>query len=128
VQPRPQDWSSFEIVERHGALARKLWIAEATRRLDLTAKEGKENHESYIPEQAVAAIAPLYSSELIPVLERIVKESKSTVAFHCKDKIVKFYNVRSKAAEILAEKTGRQYSFIDFDGRRRPGGWNPSQE
>jgi hypothetical protein len=119
---------SFNTVERHGALARKLWIAEATRRLDLSAKEEKESFESNIPEQAVTAIVPLYSSELIPVLERISKESKSTVAFHGKDKIVKFYYVRSKAAEILTEKTGRQYSFIDVDGQRHPGGWNPSQE
>ena len=128
VQPRPQDRSSFEIVERHGALARKLWIAEATRRLDLSAKEVKESFESNIPLQAVTAIVPLYSSELIPILERIAKESKSTVAFHGKDKIVNFYIVRSKAAEILTEKTGRRYNFIDVDGRRHHGGWNPSQE
>jgi HEAT repeat protein len=92
VQPRPEGRSSFKVVERHSALARKLWIA------------------------------------LIPVLERIAKESKSTVGFHGKYKIVKFYNVRSKAAQILTEKTGQQCSFIDVDGRSHPGGWQPSQE
>jgi len=128
VQPSPEDRASFKVVEHHGVLARKLWIAEATRRLDLAAKEDNESHESNIPEQAVTAIEPIYGSELIPVLERIVKESKSTVDFHGKYKIASFYNVRSKAAEILTEKTGQQYTFINVDGRSHLGGWLPSQE
>lgn len=127
-QPRPKDRPSFKIVERHDSLARKLWIAEAAKRLDSSAKEDKENYLTNITEQALSAIEPIYDSELIPVLERIVKESKSTVDFHGTYKIVRFYNIRSKAAKILTEKTGRQYTFIDFDGQSRPGGWLPSQE
>jgi len=128
AQPRPKDRSSFKVVERHGDLARKLWIAEATRRLDLAVKEGKESHEYNIPVQAIMAIVPLYNSELIPALERIAKESKSTVSFYEKNKVVHFYNIRSKVAETLTEKTGQQYFFINVDGRKRPGGWHPFQE
>ncbi len=94
----------------------------------MAAKEDNESHLSNIPEQAVTAIEPIYGSELIPVLERIAKESKSRGGFHGKYKIVNFYNVRSKDAEILTEKTGQQYSFIDVDGRSHHGGWSPSQE
>lgn len=132
AQRQPQDRSSYKLVKRLPALARKLWMAEATRRLDLAVKQSKEEWEFYIPKQAVRVavrvIGDIFAPELVPVLERIVRESRNKVSFHGKYKMVDFYNVRSIAAKILTEKTGKQYTFIDADGRTHPGGWNPSQE
>ena len=42
--------------------------------------------------------------------------------------MVEFYNVRSMAAKILTQKTRKQYTFVDVDGRTHAGGWDPSQE
>ena len=127
-QPLPWDRSSYEAVENSPALARKLWATEAYRRLDLAAKKGKEGWESNITEQALWAVEKIFAPELVPVLERIVRESRARVQFHGKYSMVYFYRVRSIAAKILTERTGRQYTFVDVDGRTHPGGWNPSKE
>lgn len=39
---------------------------------------------------------------------------------------VRYYHVRSLAAGLLTEKTGRLCTFVDVDGRTHPGGWSPS--
>lgn len=125
---RYEERLNYEAVKRLPTLARKCWMAEATRRLDLAAKQSKEEWKSDIPEQAVRVIGGIFAPELAQVLERIIRESRDKVSFHGKYKMVDFYNVRSIAAKILTEKTGKQYTFIDVDGRTHPGGWNPSQE
>lgn len=127
-QPQPEERLNYEAVKRLPALARKCWMAEATRRLDLAAKQSKEEWKFHIPGQAVRAIGDIFVPELVPVIERIIRESRNKVSFHGKYKMVDFYNIRSIAAKILTEKTGKPHTFIDVDGRTHPGGWNPSQE
>lgn len=117
-----------DLLKTHAPVARMLWAAEAIRRLDLAAENNTEDWQSDIPGQAVTAVCEIYDPELIPVLERIAKESSSRVTFHTPDKPVQFYHVRSLTAKILADKTGRPHTFIDADGRTRPGGWRPSDE
>ena len=124
VQLDPQHRASYEAVKRHPGLARKLWIAEATRRLNLAAAGGHEEFESTIPACAVEAVADIVDSELVPVLKRITAESTVAVSTHGTKAMVKFYRVRSIAAKILTEKTGQVHEFIDVDGRRHPGCWN----
>jgi|GEM_PF-2434996 len=128
VQPPPDRRDTYELVKRRAALARKVWIVEATRRLDLAAKGEKEVWQHDIPAQAIRAVTDIFAPELVPVLHRIVRENQAKVSFHGKDRMVEFYHVRSLAAEILSKNTGRPYSFIDADGRSHPGGWNPSHE
>ncbi len=128
AQPSPEARDGNEMIQRRAALARKVWIAQASRRLDLATKEDTESFQCNIPEQAISALEDIFASELVPVLRRIVRESQAKVSFHGKDKIVAFYHIRSLAAEILSKKTGRPYGFIDADGRTHPGGWNPSHE
>jgi hypothetical protein len=127
-RPRAEAASGFEAAKRLPALARKLWIAEATRRLDLAAKQQEPNWESEIDDSALRSIEDIFAPELTPVLERIAKESRAVVTSHGKYQFVKFYNVRSLAAKILSEKTGQPYTFVDVDGGTHPGGWEPSQE
>ena len=128
AQPHPESRDTYELVKRRSALARRVWIVEATRRLDLAAKGEKEIWQCDIPEQAIRALEDIFAPDLVPVLQRIVRESGAKVSFHGKYKMVDFYHIRSLAAEILSKKTGRPYSFIDADGRSHPGGWNPSHE
>jgi HEAT repeat protein len=129
VRPRPEGRSSYEAVRHLPGLARKLWMAEATRRLDLAAqKEGREKLQYNIPGCAVRAVDDIFDPELVPVLKRIAEESQSKVDFHGRYQRVDFYNVRSLAARILAEKTGQMHTFVDVDGRVHPGGWDPSRE
>jgi HEAT repeat protein len=125
---QPEASDTYEVVKRYPALARQIWIAEATRRLELGAKPNAAAWEYLIPGQAIRAIANIFGPELVPVLERIAKQSTDKVTFLGMYRKVEFYNVRSLAAEILTEKTGRQYTFVDVDGRTHPGGWKPSQE
>jgi HEAT repeat protein len=127
-RPRAEAASGFEAAKRLPALARKLWIAEATRRLDLAAKQQEPNWESEIDDSALRSIEDIFAPELTPVLERIAKESRAVVTSHGKYQFVKFYNVRGLAAKILSEKTGQPYTFVDVDGGTHPGGWEPSQE
>ena len=126
--PEPQDRPNYDVVKQYPDLARKLWIEEAIRRLDLLAKRDKEDWQSIIHDSALRPIQDIYDPELVPVLERIAAESRAQVEFHGKYQLVEFYSVRSIAARILTEKTGRPHTFADVDGRRHPGGWNPSQE
>lgn len=126
AQPAPERRDTHELVKQQAALARKVWIAEASRRLDLAAKGEQEIWRCDIPGEAIRAVKDIFAPELVPVLQRIVRESRAKVSFHGKDKMVEFYRVRSLAAEVLTEKTGTAYSFIDVDGRTHPGGWNPS--
>ncbi|HUT28332.1 MAG TPA: HEAT repeat domain-containing protein [Sedimentisphaerales bacterium] len=128
ASPRAEAISGFEAVGRLPALARKIWIVEATRRLDLAAKQQEPNWEFELNGSEIRAIKGIFAPELVPVLERIVKENQSTVSFHGKYQIAKFYNVRSRAARILTEETGQPHTFVDVDGRTHPGGWDPSQE
>jgi hypothetical protein len=128
ARPGPVGRSSYEVVRRLPALARKLWIAETMRRLDLAAKQEKEDSESYIHDGAVRAVEDIFSPELVPALERVARESRARVESHGRYKVAKFFNVRSLAAAILTEKTGQQHTFIDIDGQTHPGGWDPSQE
>jgi HEAT repeat protein len=111
-------------VKKYPDLARTLWKAEVIRRLDLAAKQEKEDIEFEIPDKAVRPIGEYFNSELVPVLERIAQENRYKVSFAGKD----FYNVRSDAAKILTEKTGREHTFVDVDGRTHPGGWNPTMK
>jgi hypothetical protein len=124
----PATSDNYSIIKRNAPLARKLWIAEATRRLDLAAKDKKEDYQSNIPEEALFVVEDIFGPELVPILQRITAESRSKVDFHGKYMMVSFYNVRSGAAKILTEKTGEPHTFIDVDGRIHPGGWNPSLE
>jgi HEAT repeat protein len=129
AQPLPEARDTYELIKRQAALARKVWIAEASRRLDLaTKKEERETFQHDIPAEAIRAVEDIFAPELVPVLQRIVRENQAKVSFHGKDRMVEFYHVRSLAAGILSRKTGRPYSFIDADGRTHPGGWNPSHE
>ncbi len=128
AQPLTKARDSYELIKRQAALARKVWIVEATRRLDLAAKEEREAFQYDIPGEAIRAVEDIFAPELVPVLQRIVRENQAKVSFHGKDKMVQFYHVRSLAAETLSKKTGRPYSFVDADGRSHPGGWNPSHE
>jgi HEAT repeat protein len=128
AQPPPEAHDTYELVKRRAELARKVWIAEASRRLDLAAQREREIWQYDIPEQAIRAVRDIFAPELVAVLRRIVRESQAKVSFHGGDKTVEFYHLRSLAAEVLTEKTGRPYSFIDVDGRTHPGGWNPSRE
>lgn len=128
AQPPPEARDTYELIKRRAALARKVWIVEASRRLDLMAKEEREAAQFDIPRQGVRAVEDIFAPELVPVLQRIARESRAKVSFHGKYKMVDFYLIRSVAAEILSKKTGTPYSFIDADGRMHPGGWNPSQE
>jgi HEAT repeat protein len=127
AQAPPEARDSYEMIKRQAELARKVWIVEASRRLDLAAKGGRETFEHDIPGEAIRAVSDIFAPELVPVLQRIVRESRAKVSFHGKDKMVEFYHFRSLAAEILSKK-GKPYSFIDADGRSHPGGWNPSHE
>ena len=128
AQPPPERRGNYELVKQRAALARKVWLVEATHRLDLAAKEEGDNFQYDIPIEAIRVVEDIFAPELVPVLQRIVRESQAKVSFHGKNKMVEFYYVRSLAAEILSKKTGRPYSFIDADGRTHPGGWNPSHE
>jgi hypothetical protein len=127
-RPRPEARDSYETVKRHMALARRLWIAEATQRLDLAAKENRLQAQSSISGGAVRAVSGIFGPELAPSLKRIAGESRDKVSFHGKYRMVDFYIVRSLAAKILTERTGQKHTFIDADGRTHPGGWDPSQE
>ncbi len=128
AQPAPEGRSSFETVVQNPVLERKVWIAEANRRLDLAASGKAEPYQYHIPGIALSGIQMLFDLELVPTLERIAKESDSTVELNGKHGIVKYYDSRSLAAGILAEGTGLPYTFVDVDGRTHPGGWNPSQD
>jgi len=119
---------SAEPVIRDLPLARRVWIAEVNRRLDLAASGKAESYQCRVPAEAVSNIESFFARELVPTLERIIKESDSTVGCHAKYGVVQHYDVRSKAARILTEKTGQPYTFVDVDGRTHPGGWNPSQD
>jgi hypothetical protein len=127
AQPEPEKRPSFEAVKQEPGLARRVWIAEANRRLDLAAP-GAEPYAYSIPGEAPAGIEPFLAPELVPTLKRIVTESDSAVDFHGKHSIVRHYDIRSRAARTLAEKTGQPYTFVDADGRAHPGGWDLSQD
>ena len=111
--------------QRFLQLARQFWIMETTRRLDLMLAGMPESLENGISEVPLVAIEPIYTPEVAPVLERIIAESTWTTPFEATSGVVDFYSVRSRAAGILAAKTGREYTFVDVDGRTHPGGWNP---
>ena len=117
-----------QIARAHAGLARRIWISETTRRLDLARAGRGEAWRCDIPEKALTAVEPIFDAELIPVLERIVAESRNVVSFHGRYALVRFHSLRSLAAGILSERTGRPYTFVDVDGRIHPGGWNPSME
>jgi len=120
--------NKLDTIKRHEGLARKLWMAEARRKLDLTAKSNQKDPASQVPEEAVAAAEHIFGPEVVPLLERIAAESRSKVSFHGKNAMVEFYHVRSMAAGILTERTGRKHTFVGTDGKTHPGGWNPSDE
>jgi hypothetical protein len=120
--------TNYNSVKQYPELTRKLWIAEATSRLDLATKPDAEEWRFVIDNRALRGIEEIFTAELVPVFERIAEENRLNVGFHGKYRLVDFYIVRSMAAKILTEKTGTSYSFIDVDGRRHPGGWDPSQE
>jgi HEAT repeat protein len=128
AQPAPERRDTHELVKQQAALARKVWIAEASRRLDLAAKGEQEIWRCDIPGEAIRAVKDIFAPELVPVLRRVVHENHAKVSFHGTYKMVDFYLIRSLAAEILTDKMGTPYSFADADGRTHPGGWNPSQE
>ncbi|UCD50365.1 MAG: hypothetical protein JSW27_22915 [Phycisphaerales bacterium] len=83
---------------------------------------------SDIPSKALRAIERIFGPELIPVLERIVAENTSVVTFPGAHAPVKFYSLRSLAARVLSEQTGRTCTLVDVDDRTHPGDWNPSME
>ena len=128
AQPSPERRDTYELIKRQASLARKVWIVETTRRLDLAAKPDAEKWQSHIPEQAIRAVSGIFGPELLPTLKRIAGESRDKVSFHGKYRMVDFYNVRSLAAKILTEKTDQKHTFVDADGRTHPGGWHPSQQ
>ncbi|MBN1344847.1 MAG: HEAT repeat domain-containing protein, partial [Phycisphaerae bacterium] len=109
-------------VMRHAELARKVWIKEVSRRLDRAANPDTAQYETDVPPQAIGAIMPMYSPELIPALERIVAEHPPMVVGDGKTER-KSHPLRSFAAKLLTDKTGKPHTFIDVDGQPRPGGW-----
>ena len=126
VRPDEIDQKHVKIVENDPALARRMWLAGVNRRLSHA--DGPPADRPDVPGRAVRLAELIFSPELIPALERLAKESKTTEEIHAKRSIVEYYNVRSLAAKVLAEKTGQAYTFVDVDGRTHPGGWNPSLE
>ncbi len=123
----PEPESSLATVLRYPDLARRIWIAEANRRLDLAAAGKAESPDHTISTDALSGAEAVYGPELVPTLERIIRESNAAVDFGGKDRVVRHYHVRAQAARILTEKTGQIYTFVDADGRMHPGGWDPSQ-
>jgi HEAT repeat protein len=127
ARPSPEPESSLALVLRHPDLARRIWIVEANRRLDLAAAGNAGSLDHAISTDALSGAEAMYGPELVPTLERIIRESDAAVDFGGKDRVVRHYYVRSQAARILTDKTGQVYTFVDADGRTRPGGWNPYQ-
>lgn len=126
-QPIFMDPNNRKIVSSYPQFARMVWIKRAERKLDLASKGNSESDQ--IPDSAVNIIELFFDKELIPSLERIVKESKFMGSFQTKDfKFITSYYVRSLAAKILTEKTGKKYTFIDADGKEHAGGWYPGME
>jgi hypothetical protein len=126
VESAPDRVSSLDTVTKDLVMARKVWIAEASRRLDLAATGKAEPYEYHIPAEALWGAKALYGPELAPILERIAAESDATASFEGASSTVKYYNIRSLAAGILTDKTGQLHAFVDVDGRTHAGGWNPS--
>jgi HEAT repeat protein len=122
---RPDD---LRIIEKDHALAQKMWIGEISRRLHNAATNAPWAHPSDVHGHAVRLAELIFAPELIPSLERLARECKTSEDFRGKRGVVRYYNVRSMAAKVLTEKTGRPYTFVDADGRTHPGGWNPSQD
>jgi HEAT repeat protein len=118
-EPIPADRGNYITMTSHPQLVRKIWIAEANRQM---------NNSSQIIFEALSVISDFFDQELIPVMERFVTEDSYKQNYHGKDSSIPFYSRRSSVAQILTEKTGRTYTFIDVDGRTHPGGWNPSQD
>ena len=118
---------SLEIVLRHPDLARRIWIAEANRRLDLAAADNAESSDHTLGGDALSGAEAIYGPELVPTLERIARESNAVADFGGRDRLVRYYYVRAQAARILTDKTGQVYTFVDADGQTHPGRWNPSQ-
>jgi hypothetical protein len=126
IAPMPRENRPPAVMATEPALARRLWIAEANRILDVAARE--EGTAYRITDSAVLAIEPLFASELVPTFERISKEDREAASIQTVHGFARHYHVRSLAARILTERTGRPYTFVDVDGRTHPGGWDPSQE
>ncbi len=119
---------SAEPVMRALPLARRVWVGEVNRRLDLAASGQTNPYQFDLSLTPLSTIPAFFAPELVPTLERIARESDSIVDLHARYGIVKHYNVRSRVAKILTEKTGHTYTFVDADGRTHPGGWSPSRD
>jgi len=129
-RPTAPPWDRREVpeaIERDPALARRIWVAQVISHLNMTA----DTPRSWRIGLSVAALYSaerMFASELIPSLERLTREDESVRTFRGKEAPIEHYYIRSLAARILTEKTGKVYSFEDVDGRTHPGGWDPSQE
>jgi HEAT repeat protein len=117
-----------EILKRYPSLVRNTWIAVASYYLDRAAKKDAKVEQIFIPGEAFESISYYFDDDLVPILERVIKEDSQKESYLGKSRMVQHYSNRSRAAKILTDKTGREYTFIDVDGRTHPGGWNPSME
>lgn len=125
AQPAEVSRRKHDLIDKYPQLARRIWIIEATRRLNLALRPDHKPWECVIPHRALRFADRAFDPEMIPVLKRFIAEDTQTVSHHGKDGVVPHYHYRSLAAAILAEKTGKQVTFVDIDGRAHPGGWRP---
>ncbi len=67
----------------------------------------------------------IWDKSFIPYLELVLQINEELVDHHTDHGVVTHYRIRSAAAELLTKKTGVQYTFVDFDGAVRRGGYWP---
>ena len=119
--------SGSDILAADPPLSRRLWIAWTTRQLDAAARQESQSPYQGVSFGDVRMIEPIFTSELVPAIERIIREDRHAVTTVTPRGRFTFYRDRSLAAKFLIEKTGRPYTFVDVDGQTHPGGWDPSQ-
>ncbi|MEN6337273.1 MAG: HEAT repeat domain-containing protein [Phycisphaerales bacterium] len=127
----PPGWARGNVPEAitlDPALARRVWVAEFNRLAGPVTDQPDPDRWSDFSVAILYGAERIFGPELIPPLERLIKESEAVRPFRGKEAVIKHYYIRSLAAKILTEKTGRAYTFVDADGRTHPGGWDPSLE
>ena len=71
-------------------------------------------------------IESTWQNSYVPALEKLIETDKHTSSHSTRSgKSVPHYYLRSQVAALLAEKTGREYTYIDADGKTRKGGESP---
>ncbi len=127
ITPPPSS-QNYPILQKYPELARRVWIMEVTRQLDEAQRMQALPWLGIFKKETLHGIEPIFDPELVPVLERILRENTQTERCRGPVGFVEHYYIRSLAAAILTAKTGREYTFVDVDGQTHPGGWRPSME